>query len=90
MTRYERFTFLCTAGERWAIAELALQLRCSQSDAVRFLITEATRQLSQAQAAASVAQEGESELDLSARTRGQKGLLHDSRLRDKPGSHNQR
>jgi hypothetical protein len=90
MARYERFTFLCTAGERWAIAELALRLRRSQSDAVRFLIIEATRQLSQAQPAAQATQERETECDLVARTCGQTGLLHDSRLRDKQDSHNQR
>jgi hypothetical protein len=49
MARYDRFTFLCDANERRAIADLAARLQRSQSDAVRFVVTEAARQLSQAQ-----------------------------------------
>ncbi len=49
MARYERFTFLCDLGERRAIADLAIRLQRSQSDAVRFVVIEAARQLSQAQ-----------------------------------------
>jgi hypothetical protein len=49
MTRYERFTFLCDLDERRAIADLAIRLQRSQSDAVRFVVIEAARQLSQAQ-----------------------------------------
>ncbi|WKZ51432.1 MAG: hypothetical protein QY329_01600 [Anaerolineales bacterium] len=48
MARYERFTFLCDAIERRAIADLAAWLQRSQSDAVRFVVIEAARQLSQA------------------------------------------
>jgi hypothetical protein len=45
MARYERFTFLCNPGERRAIAELAVRLQRSQSDAVRFVVIEAAKQL---------------------------------------------
>lgn len=45
MPRIERFTFLCTDQERRAIAELATRLQRSQSDAVRFVVVEAARQL---------------------------------------------
>lgn len=48
MARYERFTFLCDVSERRAIAELAARLSRSQSDAVRFVVIEAARQLTQA------------------------------------------
>ena len=51
MARYERFTFLCNTSERHAITELAQRLQGSQSDAVRFVVTEAARQLVQANAA---------------------------------------
>jgi hypothetical protein len=47
MARIERFTFACNENERRAIACLAKQLARSQSDAVRFVIVEAERQLSQ-------------------------------------------
>lgn len=50
MARYSRFTFLCDANERQAIADLAARLSRSQSDAVRFVVIEAARQLSQSQA----------------------------------------
>lgn len=50
MARYSRFTFLCDLGERQAIADLAARLQRSQSDAVRFVVVEAARQLSQTQA----------------------------------------
>jgi hypothetical protein len=52
MARYERFTFLCDANERQAIANLATQLHRSQSDAVRFVVIEAAKQLAQADPAA--------------------------------------
>lgn len=45
MTRYDRFTFLCNTQERQTIANLARHLRRSQSDAVRFVLMEAARQL---------------------------------------------
>ncbi len=48
MARYERFTFLCDLSERRAIADLAAKLQRSQSDAVRFVVIEAVRQLTQA------------------------------------------
>ncbi len=47
MVRYTRFTFLCDTNERRAIADLAKKLQRSQSDAVRFVVIEATRQLTQ-------------------------------------------
>jgi hypothetical protein len=50
MARYTRFTFLCDLDERRAIADLAARLQRSQSDAVRFVVIEAARQLSQNQA----------------------------------------
>ena len=50
MARYSRFTFLCDLDERRAIADLAARLQRSQSDAVRFVVIEAVRQLSQPQA----------------------------------------
>jgi len=50
MARYSRFTFLCDLDERRAIADLAARLQRSQSDAVRFVVIEAARQLSEAQA----------------------------------------
>ena len=49
MARYERFTFLCDQNERLAIANLASRLHRSQSDAVRFVVIEAARQLAQDQ-----------------------------------------
>ena len=50
MARYERFTFLCDVNERQAITYLAARLQRSQSDAVRFVVIEAIRQLSQSYA----------------------------------------
>lgn len=50
MTRCERFAFLCNAIERQAIANLAVRLQRSQSDALRFVVTEAARQLVQTDA----------------------------------------
>jgi hypothetical protein len=50
MARYSRFTFLCDLDERQTIADLAMRLQRSQSDAVRFVVIEAARQLSQDQA----------------------------------------
>jgi|GEM_PF-700579 len=45
MARYERFTFLCNQYERALIAMLAEHLRRSQSDAVRFVVLDAAREL---------------------------------------------
>lgn len=45
MARYERFTFLCDKAERRLIATLAERLRRSQSDAVRFVVVNAAREL---------------------------------------------
>jgi hypothetical protein len=45
MARYERFTFLCDTNERQVIAQLAMQLQRSQSDAVRYVVVEAAKQL---------------------------------------------
>lgn len=47
MSRIERFTFLCNDQERLAIAKLATRLQRSQSDAVRFVVVEAARQLTE-------------------------------------------
>lgn len=47
MTRDSRFTFLCDLGERRMIADLAARLQRSQSDAVRYIVIEAARQLSE-------------------------------------------
>ncbi len=49
MARYERFTFLCNDNEKKIIADLATRLQRSQSDAVRFVVIEAARQLAQHQ-----------------------------------------
>jgi hypothetical protein len=48
MARYERFTFLCDPSERRAIVDLAARLQRSQSDAVRFVVIEAAKQLTSA------------------------------------------
>jgi hypothetical protein len=48
MNRVEIFTFRLNKDERLAIADLAARLQRSQSDAVRFVVIEAARQLSQA------------------------------------------
>lgn len=45
MARYERFTFLCDKKERGLIKALAKRLQRSQSDAVRFVIVNAVREL---------------------------------------------
>ncbi len=45
MARYERFTFCVNKDERRLIAVLANQLQRSQSDAVRFVVLKATREL---------------------------------------------
>ena len=45
MARFERFTFLCDRDERALIAMLAERLRRSQSDAVRFVVVEAAKEL---------------------------------------------
>ena len=49
MARYERFTFICNDNERKAIATLAKRLQRSQSDAVRFVVIEAAKQLAKAE-----------------------------------------
>ena len=51
--RHERFTFLCNADERRILAILAQQLRRSQSDAIRFVLAEAVKALSEGNAAQS-------------------------------------
>ncbi len=43
--RLDRFTFLCNDEERQIVAALAERLRRSQSDAIRYLIVEAAREL---------------------------------------------
>lgn len=67
MARYSRFTFLCDLDERQAIADLAARLQRSQSDAVRFVVIEAARQLAQAQAGSAPALSVE---DLKIKQRG--------------------
>jgi len=48
MQRVMQFSFRVSKDERRAIADLAARLQRSQSDAVRFVVIEAARQLSQA------------------------------------------
>lgn len=45
MARYERFTFLVSHDERELIASLARSLQRSQSDAVRWLVINAAKEL---------------------------------------------
>ncbi len=45
MSRLKRFTFLCDKNERRLIAVLAQKLQRSQSDAVRFVVVSAAREL---------------------------------------------
>lgn len=52
MPRYERFTFLMNKEERRLITRLAEQLQRSQSDAVRFVVVNAARELQERQAQA--------------------------------------
>ncbi len=46
MQRVTQFAFRVSEDERQAIANLAVRLQRSQSDAVRFVVIEAARQLS--------------------------------------------
>jgi hypothetical protein len=45
MARYERFSFLCNQDERRLITVLAKKLQRSQSDAVRFVVINAVKEL---------------------------------------------
>src|SRR3990172_2284851 len=45
MARYKRFTFLCDSDQRRILAALALRLQQSQSDAIRWLITNVAQEL---------------------------------------------
>ena len=45
MARYERFTFLCNEDERRLIKTLAKTLQRSQSDAIRFVVVNAAKEL---------------------------------------------
>jgi len=45
MARLDRFSFLCDKVERQLIADLALKLQRSQSDAVRFVLINAVSEL---------------------------------------------
>jgi hypothetical protein len=45
MAKIERFTFLVNKEERQLITTLAEQLQRSQSDAIRFVVTEAAKTL---------------------------------------------
>lgn len=49
MQRVTQFAFRVSNEERQAISDLAARLQRSQSDAVRFVVIEAARQLSQLQ-----------------------------------------
>jgi len=51
MNRIETFAFRVSNGERRAIADLAQRLQRSQSDAVRFVVVEAAKQLAKAERA---------------------------------------
>lgn len=48
MQRITQFAFRVNDDERRGISELAMRLQRSQSDAVRFVVTEAAKQLTQA------------------------------------------
>lgn len=48
MQRVTQFSFRVNKDERQAIADLAARLQRSQSDAVRFVVIEAAKQLAQA------------------------------------------
>lgn len=50
MQRNTQFAFRVNEDERRAISELASRLQRSQSDAVRYVVTEAVRKLSEAEA----------------------------------------
>jgi len=52
MNRVEIFAFRVSNEERRAIADLAACLQRSQSDAVRFVVVQAARQLTEAKALA--------------------------------------
>lgn len=54
MQRVTQFSFRVSKDERQAIADLAARLQRSQSDAVRFVVIEAARQLAQTDPALSV------------------------------------
>lgn len=45
MVKTERFTFVCNAQERALIIKLAERLQRSQSDAVRFVLINAAKEL---------------------------------------------
>jgi hypothetical protein len=45
MTRTDRFTFLCDEFERQVITRLAIRLKRTQSDAVRYLIIQAMMEI---------------------------------------------
>jgi hypothetical protein len=51
MQRVIQFAFRVSNDERRAIADLAARLQRSQSDAVRFVVIEAAKQLTQADSA---------------------------------------
>lgn len=55
MQRTRQFAFRVSTAERNAIAKLAVHLQRSQSDAVRFVVIEATRQLSRTGSPSAVA-----------------------------------
>jgi hypothetical protein len=58
MPREQRFTFVVDKAERRAITELAERLKRSESDAVRWVVTEAARELALVGAAKANGQEG--------------------------------
>jgi hypothetical protein len=50
VNRWNTFSFRVSNDERQAIADLAIRLQRTQSDAVRFVVIEAAKQLSKADA----------------------------------------
>ncbi len=55
MNKSERFVFRLTKNDRESISDLAARLRCSRSAAVRFVVVEASRRLSETNRPAPVA-----------------------------------
>ncbi len=90
MQRNIQFTFRVSSSERLAIAELAIWLQRSQSDAVRYLVAEAMRQLSHGNASGLTSHVAESD-EGACNSAAAPAQSVAARLRpDKQGRHNQR
>ncbi|MBM3127563.1 MAG: hypothetical protein FJ009_02890 [Chloroflexi bacterium] len=79
MAKFERFTSPCGEAERRKLAALAAQLECSQSDAKRFLIRAAAKQLN-------------ADTTIRRSTKNKKGLANssESRMNQKRGRSRER